>query len=105
MDGKSHTWLEKLQFSDFAPVRNDSKQREFVLKEIPEGDTMIQSVEQLRRESERNREQLTKTVDQLRLQITDTAADIQSKVSPQHIKSEVSDFISSKTASWIDSLK
>jgi hypothetical protein len=66
---------------------------------------MIQSVEQLRRESERNREQLTKTVDQLRLQITDTAADIQSKVSPQHIKSEVSDFISSKTASWIDSLK
>lgn len=66
---------------------------------------MTQSVEQLRRESERNREQLTKTVDQLRLQITDTATDIQSKVSPQHIKSEVSDFFSSKTASWIDSLK
>ncbi len=66
---------------------------------------MTQSVEELRRESERNREQLTKTVDQLRLQITDTAADIQSKVSPQHIKSEVSDFISSKTASWINSLK
>jgi len=66
---------------------------------------MTRSVEELRRESERNREQLTKTVDQLRLQIADTAADIQSKVSPQHIKSEVSDFISSKTASWIDSLK
>lgn len=66
---------------------------------------MTQSVEQLRRESERNREQLTRTVDQLRLQITNTAADIQNKVSPQHIKSEVSDFISSKTASWIESLK
>jgi hypothetical protein len=101
----SPTWLGKLKLGDFVPVRNDSKQREFVPKEIPEGDTMTQSVEELRRESERNREQLTKTVDQLRLQITDTAADIQSKVSPQHIKSEVSDFISSKTASWIDSLK
>jgi hypothetical protein len=101
----SPTWLDKLKLGDFVPVRNDSKQREFVPKEIPEGDTMTQSVEELRRESERNREQLTKTVDQLRLQITDTAADIQSKVSPQHIKSEVSDFISSKTASWIDSLK
>ena len=66
---------------------------------------MTQSVEELRREFERNREQLTRTVDQLRLQITDTAADIQNKVSPQHIKSEVSDFISSKTASWINSLK
>jgi hypothetical protein len=102
---QSPTWLGKLQLDDFFPVRNDSKPREFVPKEIPEDDTMTQSVEQLRRESERNREQLTKTVDQLRLQITDTAADIQSKVSPQHIKSEVSDFISSKTASWIDSLK
>jgi hypothetical protein len=39
------------------------------------------------------------------LQITDTAADIRNKVSPQHIKSEVSDFISSKTLGWIDSLK
>jgi hypothetical protein len=26
-------------------------------------------------------------------------------VSPQHIKSEVSDFISTKTSSWVDSLK
>ena len=66
---------------------------------------MTRSVEELRRESERNREQLTRTVDQLRLQITDTAADIRNKVSPQHIKSEVSDFISSKTLGWIDSLK
>ena len=41
---------EKLQFAGFAPVRNDSKQREFVPKEIPEGDTMTQSVEELRRE-------------------------------------------------------
>ena len=66
---------------------------------------MTRSVEELRQESERDRAQLTATVDQLREQITDTAEDIRNKVSPQHIKSEVSDFISTKTSSWIDSLK
>ncbi|MET0705531.1 MAG: DUF3618 domain-containing protein [Tardiphaga sp.] len=75
------------------------------MEEIQEGDTMTRSVEELRRESERNRAQLAATVDQLREQITDTAEDIRYKVSPQHIKSEVSDFISTKTSSWVDSLK
>jgi Protein of unknown function (DUF3618) len=45
---------------------------------------MTRSVEELRQESERNRAQLTTTVDQLREQITDTAADIRNKVSPTH---------------------
>ena len=58
---------------------------------------MARSVEELRRESERDRALLATTVDQLREQITDTAKDIRNKVSPQHIKSEVSDFISAKT--------
>ena len=58
---------------------------------------MTRSVEELRQESERNRAQLAATVDQLREQISDTAEDIRHKVSPQHIKSEVSDFISHKT--------
>ena len=66
---------------------------------------MTRSVEELRQESERNRAQLGATVDQLREQVTDTAEDIRHKVSPQHIKSEVSDFISTKTSSWVDSLK
>ena len=61
------------------------------------GDAMARSVEELRRESERDRALLATTVDQLRKQITDTAKDIRNKVSPQHIKSEVSDFISAKT--------
>ena len=87
------------------PRRNNSKQREFVYEEIPEGDAMTRSVEELRRESERNRAQLATTVDRVREQITDTAEDLRHKVSPQHIKSEVSDFISTKTSSWIDSLK
>ena len=87
------------------PIRNDSKQREFVLKKSQRGEAMARSVEELRRESERNRAQLMTTVDQLRDQIADTAVDIRNKVSPQHIKSEVSDFISTKTSSWVDSLK
>ena len=41
----------------------------------------------------------------MREQITETAEDIRHKVSPQHIKSEVSDFISTKTLSWVNSLK
>ena len=32
--GIAHLASEKLQFAGFAPVRNDSKQREFVPKEI-----------------------------------------------------------------------
>ena len=66
---------------------------------------MTRSVEELRRESERNREQLATTVERVREQMTDTAEDIRHKVSPQHIKSEVSDFISTKASSWVDSLK
>ena len=66
---------------------------------------MTRSVEELRRESERNRAQLATTVDRVREQITDTAEDIRHKVSPQHIKSEVSDFISTKASSWVNSLK
>jgi ElaB/YqjD/DUF883 family membrane-anchored ribosome-binding protein len=66
---------------------------------------MTRSVEELRRESEHNRAQLATTVDRVREQIADAAEDIRHKVSPQHIKSEVSDFISTKTSSWVDSLK
>jgi ElaB/YqjD/DUF883 family membrane-anchored ribosome-binding protein len=79
--------------------------REFVLKEIQEDNAMAQSVEELRRESERSRAELAATVDQLKERISDTAENIRHKVSAQHIKSEVSDFISHKTQSWVDALK
>jgi hypothetical protein len=91
------------------PSRNDSTEREFVPKEIQkqvqEGSVMTQSVEELRRESERSRAELTSTVDQLRERITDTAEDIRHKVSPQHIKSEVSGYIGHKTQGWVEALK
>jgi ElaB/YqjD/DUF883 family membrane-anchored ribosome-binding protein len=85
--------------------KNDSTQREFVSKEIQEGNAMTRSVEELRRESERSRAELAATVDQLRERISETAEDVRHKVSPQHIKSEVSDYISHKTQSWLDALK
>src|SRR5260370_620933 len=66
---------------------------------------MTRSVEELRRESERSRAELAETVGLLRERISDTAEDIRKKVSPQHIKSEASDFISHKTQSWVDALK
>jgi hypothetical protein len=66
---------------------------------------MTRSVEELRKESERSRAQLTATVDRLREQIADTAEDLRYKVSPQGIKSEVSEFVSRKTQGWLDTLK
>jgi hypothetical protein len=66
---------------------------------------MKRSVEELRLESERSRAQLAATVDRLREQITETAEDLRYKVSPQGIKSEVSEFVSRKTNSWLDALK
>jgi ElaB/YqjD/DUF883 family membrane-anchored ribosome-binding protein len=70
-----------------------------------EGEAMARSVEELRHESERNRAELAATVGRLRDQISDTAEDIRHKVSPQHIKSEVSEYVSHKTQSWIEGLK
>jgi len=66
---------------------------------------MTRSVEELRRESERSRAELAATVDRLKEQVSDTAADIRQMVSPQHIKSEVSDYVSTTTQSWVDGLK
>ncbi|WP_375778720.1 DUF3618 domain-containing protein [Bradyrhizobium sp. ma5] len=66
---------------------------------------MTQSVEELKRESERSRAELATTVDRLREQITDTAEDLRHKVSPQGIKSEVSEFVGRKAQGWLDSVK
>lgn len=66
---------------------------------------MARSVEELRRESERSRAELAATVGRLREQISETADDIRHKVSPQHIKSEVTEYVSHKTQNWVDGLK
>lgn len=66
---------------------------------------MTRSVEELRRESERSRAELAATVDRLKDSITETAQDIRHAVSPEHLKSEVSDFVGRKTHTWIGDLK
>jgi hypothetical protein len=66
---------------------------------------MARSVEELRLESERSRAEFAATVDQLRGRLSNTAEDLRRKVSPQHIKAEVSDYISDKTHGWLGSLK
>jgi hypothetical protein len=66
---------------------------------------MTRSVEELRRESERNRAELAATVDRLKQGISDTTRDLRHIVSPQHVKSEVSDYVSDKAQGWVKGLK
>ncbi len=66
---------------------------------------MTRSVEDIRRESEITRAQFSATVDQLRSRINETSEDIRYRVSPEGIKSEVSDFVAAKSRGWIASLR
>src|SRR5437763_9523467 len=66
---------------------------------------MTRSVEDIRRESENARAQFSATVNQLRNKIGETTDDIRHRVSPEGIKSEVSDFVAGKSRDWIASLK
>ena len=66
---------------------------------------MARSVEELRRESERSRAELAATVDHLKDRISVATEDLRHKVSPQHIKSEVSDYIGQKAQGWVGALK
>jgi hypothetical protein len=66
---------------------------------------VTRSVEELRRESERNRAELAATVDRLKQGLSDTTRDLRHMVSPQHVKSEVSGYVSDKAHGWVDGLK
>jgi gas vesicle protein len=48
---------------------------------------------------------LATTVDHLKERVSDTAEDIRHKVSPQHIKSEVSEYFTQKAQGWVGALK
>lgn len=66
---------------------------------------MSQSVEELRRESERSRAALATSVDQLRDHLSKTAENVRDRVAPEHVKAEVSDYISDTAHGWLSSLK
>jgi hypothetical protein len=54
------------------------------------------SLGELKRETEQTRTNLTQTVEQLRVSVSDTATDIRQRLSPEAIKTEVSDYVRSR---------
>jgi hypothetical protein len=67
---------------------------------MPETDT--RSLQQIKRETEQTRAGLTDTVEQLRATVADTASDIRQRISPDAIKSEVSNYIRSRGEQLLD---
>ncbi len=64
--------------------------------------TDTRSLQQIKRETEQTRAGLTDTVEQLRTSVADTASDIRQRISPDHIKAEVSDYIRSRGEQLLD---
>jgi hypothetical protein len=64
--------------------------------------TDTRSLQQIKRETEQTRAGLTDTVEQLRTTVADTASDIRHRISPDHIKAEVSDYIRSRGEQLLD---
>ena len=63
------------------------------------------SVEELREESERSREALASTVEELRDTVGNTATELKTLVSPAHIKEEVRNFVREERASVVQSIQ
>jgi hypothetical protein len=66
--------------------------------------TDTRSLQQIKRETEQTRAGLTDTVEQLRTTVADTASDIRHRISPEHIKAEVSDYIRSRGEQFLDDI-
>jgi hypothetical protein len=64
--------------------------------------TDTRSLQQIKRETEQTRAGLTDTVEQLRTSVADTASDIRHRISPEHIKAEVSHYIRSRGEQLVD---
>jgi hypothetical protein len=63
------------------------------------------SLEELREESERNREALASTVGELRDKVGDTATELKTLVSPAHIKREIKDYVREERESFVRSVQ
>ncbi|HEV7881836.1 hypothetical protein [Bradyrhizobium sp.] len=66
--------------------------------------TDTRSLQQIKRETEQTRAGLTDTVEQLRTTVADTASDIRQRISPDHIKAEVSHYIKSRGEQLLDDI-
>lgn len=63
------------------------------------------SVAELRRESERTRTALTRTVGELRDKVSDTASELKMRVSPSHIKEEIKDYVREGRENLVQSIE
>jgi hypothetical protein len=66
--------------------------------------TDTRSLQQIKRETEQTRAGLTDTVEQLRASVADTASDIRQRISPDHIKAEVSQYIKSRGEQLVEDI-
>jgi hypothetical protein len=66
--------------------------------------TDTRSLQQIKRETEQTRAGLTDTVEQLRTSVAETASDIRHRISPDHIKAEVSDYIRSRGEQLVEDI-
>ena len=64
-----------------------------------------QSVEELRRESEKNRAKLTQTVQSLSGLVTDTVSDVKERLSPEHIRQDVKDYVRNSGEQLVETLQ
>lgn len=67
--------------------------------------TDARNVEQIRRDAERARANLTDTVQQLRETVSDTASDVRDRFSPEAIKAGVGDYVTSRAEGLVDAAR
>lgn len=63
------------------------------------------NVEQIRRDAERARANLTDTVQQLRETVSDTASDVRDRLSPESIKAGIGDYVASRAEGLVDAAR
>ena len=62
------------------------------------------TLEEIRRDTERARAGLTETVGELRASVTETASDLRQRISPDHIRAEVSDYMKSRGEELVETV-
>jgi hypothetical protein len=89
--------------------RNQLAKLEFVSVPLIGGDNMAHhyshTVEDLRRESERSRAELRRTIDELGKTLSETTEEIKTKVSPDYLRREARSYAREKSASIVRDLK
>ena len=62
------------------------------------------TLDEIRRDTERARAGLTETVGELRATVSDTASDLRQRISPEHIKAEVSSYVKTRGEELVETV-